>query len=110
MTLPDWGWTIAGPLFGAFVGLIVTTMAVIFLFRGLWMMVLLALPLILVHLLLDRILDAFIDGWKRWRGYPSPEKPVPLHLRSDLPWPRRYGFHAGLLLGAVYRLLAMPPA
>lgn len=29
MTLPDWGWTLAGLLFGAFVGLIVTTMTVI---------------------------------------------------------------------------------
>lgn len=38
MTLPGWGWTVAGLLFGAFVGFIVTTMAVMVLFRGLWMM------------------------------------------------------------------------
>lgn len=110
MTLPDWGWTIASLLFGAFVGLIVTTMTVMFLFRGLWMLVLLALPLILLHLLLDRVLDVFIDGWNRWHGYPPPEKPVPLHLRTDLPWPRRYGFHAGFAVGAIFSLLAIPPA
>lgn len=109
MTLPDWGWTMAGLLFGAFVGLIVTTMTVMILFRGLWMLVLLALPLMLVQLLFDRALDVLISGWKRWRGYPPPEKPVPRHLRSDLPWPRRYGFHAGFAVGAVYSLVAIPP-
>ncbi|MGX5722953.1 hypothetical protein [Shinella zoogloeoides] len=109
MTLPDWGWTAAALLFGAFVGLIVTTMAVMVVFRGLWILVLLALPFILAQLLFDRVLDALINGWKRWRGYPPPEKPVPLHLRTDLPWPRRYGFHAGFAVGSVYSLIAMPP-
>ena len=109
MTAPDWGWTIAGVLFGAFVGLIVTTMTVM-LFRGLWMLVLLALPLLLVQFLFSWAFNALIDGWKRWRGYPPPEKPAPRHLRTDLPWPRRYGFHIGFVLGAVYSLLAIPPA
>lgn len=69
MTLPDWGWTMAGRLFGAFVGLIVTTMTVMILFRGLWILVLLALPLMLIQLLFDRALDALIGGWKRWRVF-----------------------------------------
>lgn len=109
MTLPDWGWPLAGLLFGGFVGLIVTTMAVMVVFRGLWILVLLALPLFLIQLLFDRTLDALIGWWKRWRGYPRPEEPVPRHQRTDLPWPRRYGFHIGFAVGSVYSLIAMPP-
>ena len=110
MTLPDWGWTAAALLFGAFVGLIVTTMAVMVVFRGLWMLVLLALPLLLIQLLFDRTLDALIGWWKRWRGYPPPEEPVPRHLRTNLPWPRLYGVHIGFAVGALYSFWAIPPA
>ena len=106
MTLSDWGWTIAGLLFGAFVGLIVTTMAIL-LYSGLWVLVLLALQLMLLQFLSEWALDALVRGWRRWRGYRPPEKPMPRHLRTDLPWPRRYGFHAGFCFGAIYSLLVM---
>lgn len=67
MALLDCGWTLAGLLFGAFVGLIITTMAMMAMFRGLWILVLLALPLLLIQLLFALTLDGPIGWWKRRR-------------------------------------------
>lgn len=100
-------WPIAGRLFGAFVGLVTTAMTAMILFRGLWM---LALPFISVRLPFDRVLDALVNSWRRWRGYPPPEEPVPGFRSTHLPWPCRYGSHIGFVLGAAYTAFAIRPA
>lgn len=106
MTLSDWGWAVAGLVFGAFCGLVTVTMAALMV-RGLWVLVLLALPILFAQLLFDFVIDSFIRRWKRWRGHSPPVEPVQRHLRTDLPWLRRYGFYIGFVFGGLYALVVV---
>lgn len=108
MTVSDWGWTVGGLMFGGFVGLITGTLVVL-LYSGLWVLAVLALPLLLLQFLFEGAIAALVRLWKSWRGHQPSPKPTPCHLRTHLPRLRRYSFHIGLFIGTGYGLLATQP-
>jgi hypothetical protein len=72
MTLADWGVTTAGLAVGGIFGLIIGAMVVL-LYSGLWMLVILALPLLLAQFLFEGIIAGLVVLWQRGRGrWPEP--------------------------------------
>lgn len=108
MTLADWGVTTAGLTVGVFVGLIIGGM-IILLYSGLWMLVVLALPLLLFQFLFEGIIGGLIALWQRWYGRPREPEPIQSNPPANPPWLRRYSFSIGFVIGAVYGLATMPP-
>jgi hypothetical protein len=104
MTLADWGITATGLTVGLFAGLIVVGMIIV-LYSGLWMLVILALPLLLFQLLFEGMLAGLVALWQRWRGH-TPE-PVQSNQPAVIPWLRRYSFSIGFVIGVVYGLATM---
>lgn len=98
MTATDWLWAGGGLLFGAFAGLVMSSMAVL-MYQGLWVLMLLVLPLFLVQLLFEATINGLWRHWRRWRGYPPP---TPVPSSPVLPLPRRFAFLVGFCLGAAY--------
>ncbi|MEJ5020966.1 hypothetical protein WH297_14665 [Ochrobactrum vermis] len=107
MTPADWGVTTAGFAVGAFAGLIIGGMMVL-LYSGLWMLVILALPLLIFQLLFEGMLAGLVALWHRWRGRPPEAEPLAINPAVG-PWLRRYSFNIGFVIGAVYGLATMPP-
>lgn len=108
MTPADWGVTTAGFAVGVFAGLIIGGMAIL-LYSGLWMLVVLALPLLLIQFLVEGMIGGFVAFWQRWRGGPHEPEPVQSNQSTDRPLLRRYSFSIGFVIGAVYGLATMPP-
>lgn len=108
MTLTDWGVTTAGLTVGVFVGLIIGGM-IILLYSGLWMLVVLALPLLLFQFLFEGIIGGLIALWRRWLGRASEPEPIQRSPPADRPWLRRYSFSIGFVIGVMYGLTTTAP-
>lgn len=76
MTRTDWLLAILWVVIGAFVGLIVGELTALFLFKGFWVLLVLALPLLIAQLIFEGAIWGGVSLWKRWRGPAEPPEPV----------------------------------
>lgn len=100
MTLSDWALTMAGVLLGALVGSVLT-MLCIWLYQGMWILVILFLPMLLVQVLFEGAVYWVVSLLRRSKDTPEA---VAVADRAPVPKLRQYSFQVGAVIGVAYAL------